>query len=186
MTRHMAELLTALTLALFGVYLMIKSMELPIGWVEGSGPGGGMFSFIMAVGILIGSLATAFRTLRGWRRPDPEMHHTPSLDEAGIHRDHEGHAAPFIDPRARSTLLAVAALLLGAVALTQFLGMYVGVPAMMLIYLRFIGGHSWRLTAAITAATPVVMFGFFELALRIVLPKGITEVPFQWLYAVIS
>jgi len=182
----MAELLTALTLAAFSIYLMIKSAELPIGWVEGSGPGGGMFSFIMAVLILIGSGVTALRTIAIWRRPDPDAHASPRMDEAGVHADHQGQFAPFIDPRARDVLLAVALILLGAVTLSQFAGMYVGVPLMMLVYLRFIGGHSWALTGILTAITPVIMFGFFELALRIVLPKGITEVPFQWIYAIVQ
>lgn len=186
MTRHMAELLTASVLAIFAVYLMIKSTELPIGWVEGSGPGGGMFSFIMASLMLVGSLATVARTMAIWRRPDPEMHETPSLDEAGVHAEHKGHMARFIDPKARRILLTVSLLLVVAVTLSQFAGMYVGVPLLMLVYLRFIGGHGWGLTAALTLATPVVMFGFFELTLRIVLPKGITEVPFQWIYAIVS
>jgi putative tricarboxylic transport membrane protein len=59
----------------------------------------------------------------------------------------------------------------------------VALPLFMVWYLRFFGRNSWLLTMILTLATPVVLFFFFEVALRILLPKGITEPLFIPLYA---
>ena len=48
-----AELLMALVLGAFSAYLMVKSAELPIGWIPDEGPGGGAFPFWLAFGMLI-------------------------------------------------------------------------------------------------------------------------------------
>ena len=42
---RIAEFSMALVMAIFSVYLMWKSTELPIGWIDGEGPGGGAFPF---------------------------------------------------------------------------------------------------------------------------------------------
>jgi hypothetical protein len=52
----------------------------------------------------------------------------------------------------------------------------------LLFYLRFVGRHPWRLTAAIAIVTPVASFFFFEIMLRIILPKGYAEPLFLPLY----
>ena len=39
MTVRTAELLMALAMGIFSVYLMVKSAELEIGWIPGEGPG---------------------------------------------------------------------------------------------------------------------------------------------------
>jgi hypothetical protein len=44
------------------------------------------------------------------------------------------------------------------------------------------GGHRWPLSVAVSVITPVVSFFFFEIALRITLPKGYTEPLFYPLY----
>ena len=40
MTVRTAELLMAIVMGAFSIYLMVKSTELPIGWIKVSGPGG--------------------------------------------------------------------------------------------------------------------------------------------------
>ena len=64
----------------------------------------------------------------------------------------------------------------------HFVGVYLAMPALLVFYMRFVGRHSWLLTSALAAATPVVTFFFFEIALRITLPKGYTEPMFYPLY----
>jgi hypothetical protein len=44
------------------------------------------------------------------------------------------------------------------------------------------GRHGWLNSLCIALATPVVVFFFFEIALRITLPKGWTEPLFYPLY----
>ena len=53
MTVRMAELCMAVTMTIFSVYLMYKSAELPIGWIEGEGPGGGFWPFWLAAVMLL-------------------------------------------------------------------------------------------------------------------------------------
>jgi hypothetical protein len=48
--------------------------------------------------------------------------------------------------------------------------------------MRMLGNHSWVSTGSITVAAPIVTFFFFEIALRITLPKGYTEPLFYPLY----
>ena len=50
---RVAELVMAAVMALFSLYLMWKSTELPIGWLPGRGPGGGAFPFWLSAGMLI-------------------------------------------------------------------------------------------------------------------------------------
>ncbi len=53
MTVRTAELLMALMMGVFSIYLMYKSTELPIGWIEDEGPGGGTWPFWLAAIMLL-------------------------------------------------------------------------------------------------------------------------------------
>ncbi len=50
---RVAEFVMALFMALFSLYLMWKSTELPIGWIPDEGPGGGAFPFWLSLGMLL-------------------------------------------------------------------------------------------------------------------------------------
>ena len=50
-------------------------------------------------------------------------------------------------------------------------------------YIRFLGRHGWAVTLSIAIGVPVVCFFFFDIAMRIVLPKGYLEPLFIPLYA---
>ena len=54
----------AVVMAVFSIYLMWKSAELPIGWITGEGPGGGSWSFWLAAGMLICCIAVIIRWVR--------------------------------------------------------------------------------------------------------------------------
>jgi hypothetical protein len=66
----------------------------------------------------------------------------------------------------------------------HFVGVYVVIPLFFVFYIRIIGRHSWLTTGAIALITPVVTFFFFEIGLKILLPKGVTEPLFYPLYAI--
>ena len=68
------------------------------------------------------------------------------------------------------------------IGLIHVIGVYFSLPLFLFYYLRFVGGHSWRLTSVITALMPVATFLFFEIALTIELPKGFTEPLFYPIY----
>jgi putative tricarboxylic transport membrane protein len=77
---------------------------------------------------------------------------------------------------------AVTVALIVTVGLFSFIGIYGALPLFLIFYLRFLGNHSWRLTVTLAIVIPVVIFFFFEITLKIILPKGITEPLFLPLY----
>lgn len=161
-----AELAMAIAMGLVAIALMVKSAELPIGWIEREGPGGGAFPFWLSAGMLA---CCAAMVVRWWRRTSP-----PS-------RSRE----PYFD-RETLTLFAVAAGSLGVmIGLIHLIGVYFSVPLFLLFYVRFFGRHSWPVSGLLAVLTPVVAFLFFEGALRITLPKGYTEPLFYPLYDLI-
>ena len=64
MTVRTAELLMALLMTVFSVYLMYKSAELPIGWIEDEGPGGGFWPFWLAAVMLLSCGGILFNWVR--------------------------------------------------------------------------------------------------------------------------
>lgn len=157
---RLAELVTSALLALLSAYLMVKSMELPIGWLEGEGPGGGAFPFWLALGMLVCSVLIFFRTLT---RRTPQGRSTEEFVSGETLR----HLA---------VVVAALAVMIGAI---HIIGVYFSVPLFLFFYLRVLGKHSWRLTTAVSLATPVVTFVLFEKILLILLPKGYTD---SWFY----
>jgi len=158
-----AELVTAVVLAVFSLYLMWKSTELPIGWIPGSGPGGGAFPFWLGAGMLICCgiiILRWFLRISAFARSDQ----------------------PYMERAAFRQFAIVAGSLTVMIGLVHFIGMYGAVPLFLIFYVRFLGRHSWLTTGVLAIATPVVSFFFFEIALNVTLPKGYTEPLFYPLY----
>ena len=177
-----AELVTAATLMALSVYFMVLATELPIGWVEGRGPGGGAFPFWLGAIMLACAVAIFVRDLR----PHVVWRHRMRDETGQAGPDHAGEdGAPFIHPESRGTLAVTVAMLIGTVALMQWLGTYVAVPLFLLLYLKLVGRRGWFLSLTMALMTPVALFFFFEATLRILLPKGITEPLFFPLYALV-
>ena len=160
---RVAELVMAIVMAVFSIAIMIKASELPIGWIPQSGPGGGAFPFWLGAAMLV---CCIWIMVRWVRRTSPQSRSTE----------------PYMDQRAIQLFLVGALPLAIMIGLIHVIGVYFSVPLFLLYYIRFVGGHSWPLTAAITAAMPVVTFLFFEIALTIELPKGLTEPLFYPIY----
>ena len=158
-----AELIMALVLAVFSVYLMWKSAELPIGWIPGKGPGGGAFPFWLAAGMFG---CCVWIVVRWIRRSSPVSNSTEHYMKADM----------------RGTVIVVAGSLLAMIGFIHIIGVYFSVPLFLLFYMRFLGAHRWSTSLSIGLLTPVVAFFFFEIALRITLPKGYTEPLFYPLY----
>ncbi len=163
---RVAELVMAVVMAIFSLYLMWKSAELPIGWIPNEGPGGGAFSFWLATGML---LCCGAMIVRWFRRSSPPSRSTE----------------PYMDSYTRTQFFLVAGSLLVMVGLTHIIGIYGTLPLFLIFYVRFLGRHPWVTTGAIAAATPVITFLFFEIALNITLPKGFTEPLFYPLYDIL-
>ena len=155
-----ADRIIAGALMALSLYFMWHATVLPIGWGE-SGPGGGAFPFWLSAIMFAASTAILIRSL---------MH-----PERG--------AASFFDLEMIRPLASVVIALFVTILLIPIVGAYVALPLFLFWYLRIFGGHGWILTGIITVATPVALFFFFEVTLRILLPKGVTEPWFFPLYA---
>ncbi len=157
---RMAELVMAIAMGVFSLYLMSKSAELPIGWIPGEGPGGGAWPFWLAVGMLLCCAAIIYR----WaKRITPES------------RSEE----VYMDSRTLKLFLLNAGALAAMIGLFHIVGAYGAIPVFLIFYLRFLGGHTWRLTGTFAVVTPVITFLFFEIALQKTLPKGFTDPWFE-------
>ena len=163
MTVRTAELLMAIMMGAFSIYLMYKSTELEIGWIEDEGPGGGAWPFWLAAVMLISCLGILYN----WFRKKGPIATSTRL---------------YIEPHVLMDVTAVTVALIVTVGLFSFIGIYGALPLFLVFYLRFLGKHSWRLTTTLAISIPVVIFFFFEITLKIILPKGITEPLFFPLY----
>ena len=163
MTVRTAELLMALLMGTFSIYLMVKSAELPIGWIEEEGPGGGTWPFWLSTIMLISCGGILFNWFRKHGRIATSTR-------------------TYIEAHVLGDVAAVAGALIITVALFSFIGIYGALPLFLIFYLRFMGKHSWSLTATLTVLITVVIFYFLEITLKIILPKGITEPLFIPLY----
>lgn len=175
MTVRTAELIMAITMALFSGYLMWKSSELNIGWVRGEGPGGGFWPFWLATAMLVSCLAI----LVNWvRKVGPIATSTEYFWAPGGSRE--------VGVVAGLLLISVGLIDGFSLGLIPGIGFYGMLPVFLMVYLRFFGGRSWLLTVAFMVIVPVATFMFFEILLKITLPKGITE-PFfiEYIYPLI-
>ena len=160
---RVAELVMACVMAVFSVYLMWKSTELPIGWLPGEGPGGGAFPFWLSAGMLVCCLWILVRWVV---RASPPSRSTE----------------PYMQRKTVKSFLLVAGSLTVMIGLIHLIGVYGAVPLFLIFYVRILGRHSWVTTGALAASTPVLAFFFFEIALKKTLPKGFTEPLFYPLY----
>jgi len=158
-----AELIMAIVMAIFSAYLMWKSTELEIGWIPDEGPGGGAWPFWLST-IMFGS---CIWIIVNWVR------RASAPSQSG---------EVYIDKETLVDVSLVAGSLIITVFLFHFIGVYGALPLFLIFYLRFLGRHSIAMTATVSLLTPVVTFLFFEIALKITLPKGYTEPAFYPLY----
>ena len=163
MTVRTAEVVFAVVLAVCSVALMFKSAELRIGWVPERGPGSGAWPFWLSAGMLLACIATI---IRWFRKVTPESR---NLD-------------PYMT-RETTILVGISAgSIVFLLVVTHLLGIYVALFLFLLFYLKFVGRHSWLVTVAMMILVPVFIFGLFEWALKIPLPKSITEPLFYPIY----
>lgn len=157
-----ADRVIAAALMVLSAYFMWHATVLPIGWNGMTGgPGGGAFPFWLSAIMFITAGAIFVRSVRG-------------------QTDYEG---PFFDPDMIRSVVLVTIALVVTVALMPWSGSYIAIPLFLFWYLKIYGGHGWILTLLITLCTPVFLFFFFEVTLKILLPKGLTEPFFIPLYA---
>lgn len=158
------------------MYFMWKAGEPPawnpdvprfanIGMIEGEGPGSGFWPFWLSFAMLLSCIWIAVNWLR---RTSPL-----STSEE-----------PFLDAFGQRMLLRVGGGLIGFLLLISVLGFYGAIFLFMAYYLAFLGRHPWVTTLSVAIGLPVVCFFFFDIAMRIPLPKGYLEPLFIPLYEI--
>lgn len=170
-----AELVTAIIIALLSVYLMWKSGQGP-SWnpdaahfdniginIDGEGPGSGFWPFWLSAIMLLASIGVMINWWKG--KTSFSVSDEPFLDGYGL-----------------KMLLMVGGGLLGFLGLIEFIGFYFAMFLFLMYYLLFLGRHRFVQSLAISLGLPVFCFFFFDVAMRIVLPKGLSEPLFIPLY----
>ena len=162
MTVRTAELVMAIVLALASIGLMVKSAELNITWIPERGPGAGAWPFWLSAGMLLCCLWTIVRWIR---RITPESRNTNLY----MTRD----TVRIVGISAGAILFLLSA--------THFIGLYLSLVIFLLFYIKFVGRHNWIVSTSLTIGVPVFIFCLFEWALKIPLPKAVTE---PWFYPI--
>ena len=166
MSTRNAELLMAVGMLLFSLFLMwsVWADGLNIGWVEGRGPGAGVWPFWLSFGMAATSLWTLVRWYNGT---------TPESRNGGAYIDPESFALVFISFAA----LTVMIFLVGIV------GTYVSIFLFLGFYMKVLGGHRWRTTIAMCFGAVFFIYFLFEWQLTKYLPKGwpVFEEIFLWI-----
>jgi hypothetical protein len=158
-----SEIITAGLMALFSIYLMVKSSELDIWYIKGEGPGGGFWPFWLSAIMLV---CTGLIAVNWLRRTSPPSRSTDVM----------------IDDYGMRMLVLVGGGLAVFIGLVYFVGMYGATFLFLVYYIRFLGRHSWATTLAIAIGVPVFLFFFFDVSMRLILPKGYLEPLFLPLY----
>lgn len=148
---RVAELATALLLAVVGGLAIIDSLRLGMGWGE-DGPRAGYFPFWLGLGLVLASLANAVHALQaaGGRR-------------VFISREQARNVGSVLLP----TLIFI--VLIGP------LGIYL--PSVLLIvwFMMVLGRFAWPAALGVGAAVALAFFATFEIWFLVPLPKGPIE-----------
>ena len=162
MTVRTAELLMAIFMAVLSAYFMWEAAKLPIGWIPEEGPGGGFWPFWLSLIMLICS---------GWVFVN-WLRRSGTIAQSG-----EAFFAPgvFVNVGVVALALFVTIALFEGIGPLPGIGVYGALPLFLLFYLKVLGRHSWLATLVAMIVIPIMTFLFFEIALKITLPKGVTE-----------
>lgn len=166
MSTRTAELIMALGLLVFSLGLMwnVHADGLNTGWVDGRGPGAGVWPFWLSLGMALTCVWTLVRWFRG---TTPESR---SL-------------SPYIDPDSIALVVVSFVSLTVMLILVNIVGTYIAVALFLGFYMRVVGKHSWKIVSGFMIGGPVFIYFLFEWQLAKYLPKGwpIFEDGFLWL-----
>jgi putative tricarboxylic transport membrane protein len=145
-----ADLITASILILLGGLVIVDAMRLGVGWGI-DGPKSGFFPFWLAL-IMVTCcaiiMAQQVRKATGRRFAEREK------------------VAPVLKVLWPAVL---------AVALMQWLGLYVASALYLGFYMRWVGHHSWATVISLAFGIPLVTFLVFERYFYVPMPKGPLE-----------
>nr|WP_297773287.1 tripartite tricarboxylate transporter TctB family protein [uncultured Roseovarius sp.] len=136
-----------------GLMWTVVADDLAIGWIEGRGPGSGMWPFWLSLGMALSSCWILFRW---FRNVTPES----------------SNSDPYIDPETVFLVGVTIAAIFFLLLLSNIIGIYFSMMLFLLAYVRGIGRHGWILTISVMLGMPVAIYMLFEVALNKYLPRG--------------
>ena len=145
-----ADLITASILILLGALVIVDAMRLGVGWGI-DGPKSGFFPFWLAL-IMVTCCAIIM-----------------------AQQARKAIRSAFIDPGKLSPVLKVLWPAILAVALMQWLGLYVASALYLGFYMRWVGRHSWAAVISLAFGIPLGTFLIFERWFYVPMPKGPLE-----------
>ncbi len=155
MSTRTAELLMGFGMLLFSLSLMwsIYAVCLNIGWVEGRGPGSGVWPFWLSLGMALTSVWTLVRWFQGTT--------AESQNET-----------PYIDQERLGLVVTAFGTLTVMIFMVEIVGTYISAALFIGFYVRAVGKHSWRVTSGLMIGSVIFIYVLFEWQLAKYLPKG--------------
>jgi putative tricarboxylic transport membrane protein len=147
---RVAEIVTAAVLMLLGIIVIFDAVRLGLGWGP-NGPQGGFFPFWLALIMVLCCAAIIVQAI---------------LHEPGKR---------FVSREQLGPVLKVLWPAVAAVAVMQYLGLYVASALYMGFYMRWVGRHSWITVFTLAIGISVATFLVFEKWFLVPLPKGPLE-----------
>jgi putative tricarboxylic transport membrane protein len=147
------EIGVTLFIALFGLIVVIGSLQAGISW-GAEGPKAGFFPFYVGLAILISSAVNLLNVLRA---------------------DNPGLFAEWSQLRQVMSVVIPATIYTIAIG---YIGLYISSMVFIAWFMRWLGKYSWPMVAAIAIGMPVVVYIVFERWFLVPLPKGPVE---DWL-----
>jgi putative tricarboxylic transport membrane protein len=145
------EIGVAIATAIFGIIVIIGSLQVGIGWgVEG--PRAGFLPFYFGIFIVAGSLVNLWN----------------------IHREAD-YKSLFAEWSQLAAVLKVVIPAAIYVAVMPYVGIYFSSLLLIAYFMRWIGNYGWGMVAALSIGVPLTAFIVFERWFLVALPKGPIE-----------
>ncbi len=166
MSTRMAEFFMAIALLLGSLGLMwsIYADGLSIEWIEGRGPGAGVWPFWLSLGMALTCVWTLVRWFKGI---------TPESRSLSA----------YVDPESLGLVVISVVSLTVMLILVGIVGTYIAIACFLGFYMRVVGKHSWKIVSSFVIGGPIFIYFLFEWQLSKYLPKGwpMFEEGFLWL-----
>ena len=154
LNRHQLELIFAAVVFLIGAAGIYGAADLTTGWAE-DGPQAGYFPVRIGIILMVVSLLIG---VQAWRAR-AALRQVPVTDGPGARR-----------------VLGFALPIVALVAVSQWLGLYVGMALYLFAVIRFQGRRPWHTAIGVALGVTVVTFVVFEKWFLVPLLKGPLEV----------
>ena len=148
------DIVVALLFIAGSAVVILDSLRIGVGWIEGQGPAPGYFPFYIAVFMAIASLVNLYAAL--------------------AKRDGQG-AATFVSRIAIWRVLAVLLPSIAYVTLIEYLGIYVASAIFLAGFMMAFGRENPLKAVAVGIGVPLAFFVLFERWFLVPLPKGPLE-----------